>query len=62
MTVRLSDEDRAERARTVAASALAALRAGDPAEASQLLAHAVHDGVQPYELAVELITQAGGRL
>lgn len=29
MTVRLSDEDRAERARTVAASALAALRAGE---------------------------------
>jgi hypothetical protein len=59
---RMTAEERALRCRSVITLALAAMRDDDPADANQLLAHAVHDGVQPCELVAEAITQSGGKL
>jgi hypothetical protein len=59
---RLTDDERPAHTSAVVAAALGALRAGDRAEANQLLIHAVHDGVPPAELLTEILAQAGGRL
>jgi len=59
---RLTDAERLAEARRVVTAALAAERAGDAAEVNQLLAHAVHAGVQPRELLAEIVAQTGGRL
>jgi hypothetical protein len=61
-TRRLTDTERTEHARGIVAASIGAVRANDPAEANQLLAHAVHDGVSPAELLEQIVDQAGGRL
>lgn len=55
-----TEQERADLAHSVVTDALTAMRSGDKAEANQLLAHAVHDGVPPVELAAEIIAQTGG--
>lgn len=60
--MKLTAEQRGELARTVVADALAAMRAGDPAEANGLFAHLVHDGVPPVEVVGEIVAQTGGAL
>jgi len=59
---RMTDEERIDRTRQVVADALAAMRRDDHAEGNQLFGHAVHEGMQPVELAAEIIAQTGGRL
>lgn len=62
MTGRMTAKERAELAHRVVAEALAAMRAGDPAEANGLLTHLVHDGVPPVEVVAEIAAQTGGAL
>lgn len=58
----MTDDARREAAAVAVAAALARYAAGDTAKVNSLLAHAVHDGVQPVDILEQIAAQTGGSL